>query len=123
MKIIRIVATSGLFLLASQVTAQNVGNSSVDNVMAEATGSMSVRVNWSPLEGAAYYDVYQNGMRIETLVSGTSLDVPGLQPGTFYQYFVTGCTDVGVCSVPGGQAEATTARTTAVDVTEESAKS
>ena len=118
MKVIRVVTTSCLILLTSQVNAQTVENSSVSNVMAEASSSTSVQVTWSALEGAAYYDVYQNGTRIETLVPNTSLDVLGLQPATFYQYFVTGCTDAGVCSAPGGQAGVNTDRTTAVDVNE-----
>ena len=118
MKIIRIVTTSALLLLAPQINAQNVENSSVSNVMAEATGSMSVQVSWSSLDDAVHYDIYQDGIRIETLVPGTSLEVFGLQPGTFYQYFVTGCNDAGVCSVPGRQAGVYTERTTAVDVPE-----
>lgn len=115
MKINRIVTFLGLFLLASQVNAQNVENSSVSNVIAKATGSTSVQVSWRSLEDAIYYDIYQNGQRIETLVSDTSLDVLGLQPGTLYQYFVTGCNESGKCSVPGGQAEVYTAGTITVD--------
>lgn len=111
-----ILAVSGFLLLATQVNAQTVENSSVSNVMAEATGSTSVRVSWSALEGADYYDVYQNGMRIETLVADTSIDILGLEAGTFYQYFVTACTIGGGCTVPGGQDDVVTDSTTAVEL-------
>lgn len=98
MKAITMAIASGLMLLASQVNAANI--SSLDAV---ATGNMSVQVSWVPAGAADYYDVYQNGLRVESLVTGTSVDISGLQAGTEYKYFVTSCTNDGVCSVPSGQ--------------------
>ncbi|MFK7892632.1 MAG: hypothetical protein AB8B63_17575 [Granulosicoccus sp.] len=115
MNILGILASSVLLLMTSQVGAQTVANSSVSNVLAQATGSMSVRVSWNSLEGAAYYEIYQDGMLIQTRVTETSLDVSGLQAGTFYQYFVTACTAEGVCTVPGGQSNVLTNSVTGID--------
>lgn len=100
MKRFQYVAIASLCAMASQASAMGARD-----VSAEVLSDTSVRISWEAEADTAFFDIYQDGMRISTGVTDTSLDVTGLQASTDYQYFVTGCSADGICSVPSGQAE------------------
>lgn len=102
-KLIRLVAAAGLCIAASHASAMPV-----ENVSAEAIGSSIVRVDWSAVEGVAHYDLYLNGARIQSELTATTVDVSSLIADTQYQFFVTACSDDGMCSEPSSQANVTT---------------
>jgi len=82
---------------------------SIGGLSAVVTSSTSVTVSWSAIDGASYYDVYQDNERISNLVEGTSYTASGLAADTAYQFFVTACDADGVCSEASPQANVTTA--------------
>jgi len=103
MKLFRYAAVASLCAVALQVNATGV-----ESVTAESLSGSSARVSWSATEGAAYYDVYQDGVQIANGVTGTTLEVTGLAASTDFQFFVTACMSSGVCSVPSSQASINT---------------
>lgn len=105
MKFFRYLAVSAVGLLATQGQALAID---VVSVSVETLSSSAVQVSWEASEEAAFYDVYQDGRRIQSGVTATSYDVTGLEAETTYRYFVTACEASGVCSGPPGQVTAVT---------------
>ncbi|WP_406302761.1 glycoside hydrolase family 18 protein [Streptomyces sp. NBC_00885] len=61
---------------------------------AGSPGSTSVPLSWSPVSGAAGYNVYRGGTKVLS-VSGTSATVTGLAPSTSYSFQVTATNSAG----------------------------
>lgn len=80
----------------------------VDSVSTAAISSSSVNVSWSAVDGATYYDVYQDNERFANLITDTSLVVDGLSAETQYKYFVTACDIEGRCSIASSSSRVTT---------------
>jgi len=89
-------------------TAAYAMPNSVDSVTTSSTNATSVTVNWTAVDGAAYYDVYQNNERVGNLIVETSFTATGLTAETNYQYFVTACDAAGVCSDASAQSDVST---------------
>jgi hypothetical protein len=92
-KLIRLVAVSGLCLAASHAHSA----SQVESISAEALGSSVVRISWSASEDASSYDLYLNSAQIQTGITATSVELSSLTADTSYQFFVTACKADGMC--------------------------
>ena len=92
--------------LAAGASAQAM---EVESVLAEAAGPDSIRVEWSAADGAASYDLYRDGRRVATGITGTEATVGDLEPDTRYAFFVTACDASLACSQPSFSAVGTTA--------------
>lgn len=103
MKLLQLVAVSGLFVLASEVSAM-----AVDSVVADPLGSSGAHISWSAVQDAVYYDLYRDSVRVESGITSTSVEVSDLESNTHYQFFVTACTVNGMCSAASPQANVIT---------------
>jgi len=102
--------------LSSVAIAMQANAEQVSSVSATAVDASSVEITWDALDGAAYYDIYQDGdTRIETGYTGTSYVAMGLTAATTYQYFVTACDVDGVCGEASSQATVSTPDVRGVD--------
>ncbi|WP_188453799.1 fibronectin type III domain-containing protein [Virgibacillus oceani] len=54
----------------------------------------TVDLNWTAVEGASGYNVYQDGVKIDT-VTTNSYSVTGLTTATTYDFYVTATNDTG----------------------------
>ncbi|WP_405805759.1 glycoside hydrolase family 18 protein [Streptomyces sp. NBC_00210] len=61
---------------------------------AQNPGSTSIPLSWSPVSGAAGYNVYRAGTKVLS-VTGTSATVTGLAPSTSYSFQVTATNSAG----------------------------
>ena len=63
------------------------------NLMAEATGTSTIRLSWAPVEGATSYNVYYDGKDVPFATTADNIfEITGLTPGTQYCYTVTSAT-------------------------------
>ena len=72
----------------------------VTSIVSEAVGPDSVRIEWGGVDGAASYDLYQDGQLAQSGLTSTELTVDGLQPNTGYAFFLTACDAARNCSEP-----------------------
>jgi acid phosphatase type 7 len=87
--------------------------SSPTNLAASATGPYRVDLSWSPSTddvGVARYDVYREGVRIDTVPSGTAYADTTVHPASTYSYTVEAIDTAGQ---PSGQSDAVSASTPA----------
>lgn len=81
----------------------------VSSVSPGAISTSSISLSWDAVDGAAYYDVYQDNDRIGNIVTDTSFTASNLSAETAYQFFVTACDAEGVCSEASPHTDASTA--------------
>ena len=62
----------------------------VKNLKVKAANG-KVNVSWSASKGAAYYEVYRDGLRVATVTGKTSWQDTGVQQGWSYSYRVVAC--------------------------------
>ena len=63
------------------------------NLMAEATGTSTIRLSWSPVDGATSYNVYYDGNDVPFATTADNIfEITELTPGTPYCYTVTSAT-------------------------------
>lgn len=103
MKVRKIVAIAGMCALSLQVQAMQV-----TDVVAETLGTDTIRVSWSAVAEAAYYEVYQDSVLVLSDITDTSANVDGLERASSYQFFVTACDADRQCSEASSQANGST---------------
>ena len=63
------------------------------NLMAEATSTSTIRLSWSPVDGATSYNVYYDGNDVPfATTADNTFEITGLTPGKQYCYTVTSAT-------------------------------
>ena len=72
-----------------------------------ASTTTSLTVSWTASTGATSYNLYEDGSKVETGITGTSYDVTGLTPGSGYSFYVTAVNSAGE-SQPSASILATT---------------
>jgi len=77
------------------------------NLTATAISSSQIDLSWSPASGAVSYNIYRDGVNVDSSAT-TSYSDTGLSPSTTYTYTVTAINTYGAESAHSSSASATT---------------
>jgi fibronectin type III domain protein/type IX secretion system substrate protein len=92
------------------ISADTVAPSSPTSLTASNITNSSLTLSWNASTdnvGVAGYDVYENGLLIQTVTTPTA-NVTGLSPGTVYSFYVVGKDSAGNASPPSNTVKPTT---------------
>ncbi len=104
------VQQTAIVNMVKKIASGYVSLAAPSGLTVTGTTDSSVSLSWNSLSGAASYNVYRNGVKVNSsAITGTGYTDSGLASGTSYSYTVAGVTSSG--SV-GAQSSAVTGTTT-----------
>lgn len=104
------VQQTAIVNMVKQIASGYVSLAAPTGLSVTGTSNSSISLSWNSLSGAAGYNVYRNGVQVNsTAISGTSYTDSGLTSGTSYTYTVQGVTSGGA---GGAQSAPVTGTTT-----------